>query len=286
MNLVGKILVVLVLIMSVCFMGFAVAVYSTHKNWYEALTRDKAAPNAPLGLVHQLKLEKQKNIDLQTENERLVQSHKTEIDARQKVLGELETKRATLDKELKEKIVELADLRSQNTKALSDLEITVKALDDKLTQIAMLSAEINTARTERDDNFKKSVELTDKLHQAEGTLSLLKDQSTRLAEQMAQAKVVLERNHLKLDSPVGPPSVDGIVLAASSNGMVEISLGSDDGLQRGHVLEVFRLGASTSKYLGKIEIVQTQPEKSVARVIPEFRKGIIEKQDRVATQLR
>ena len=170
--------------------------------------------------------------------------------------------------------------------SLAEVQTLTKTLNDKLDQVNMLTAEINSARTDRDDNFKKAVELTDKLHQAEGTLSLLTDQNKRLADQMAKANLVLQRNNLKLDSPVGPPPLDGVVLAAGSNGMVEISLGSDDGLQRGNVLEVFRLGASNSKYLGKIEIVQTQPEKSVAKVIPEFRKGIIEKHDRVATQLR
>ena len=37
MNLVGKIFVVLILVMSVLFMAFAMAVYATHKNWREVV---------------------------------------------------------------------------------------------------------------------------------------------------------------------------------------------------------------------------------------------------------
>ena len=33
MNLVGKIFVILVFVMSIAFMTFAVAIYATHKNW-------------------------------------------------------------------------------------------------------------------------------------------------------------------------------------------------------------------------------------------------------------
>ena len=51
MNLVGKILVVLVLIMSICFMAFAVAVYATHKNWQETLTLKTPIGNQKLGLI-------------------------------------------------------------------------------------------------------------------------------------------------------------------------------------------------------------------------------------------
>ena len=39
MNLVGKIFIVLILVMSLVFMSFAVVVYATHHNWKEVATR-------------------------------------------------------------------------------------------------------------------------------------------------------------------------------------------------------------------------------------------------------
>ena len=50
MNLVGKIFVVLILVMSVVFMAFAMAVYATHRNWREVVVNEQAAPDKPLGL--------------------------------------------------------------------------------------------------------------------------------------------------------------------------------------------------------------------------------------------
>jgi hypothetical protein len=55
MNLVGKLLVVLILVMSVAFMAFSVAVYSTHKNWMDVITN----PNTG----YQVKLREQQAIN-------------------------------------------------------------------------------------------------------------------------------------------------------------------------------------------------------------------------------
>jgi len=77
------------------------------------------------------------------------------------------------------------------------------------------------------------------------------------------------------------PTVDGIVTAVSKSGLVEISIGSDDGLREGHQLEVF----SGSSYLGRIKIRRTAPDRAVGEVIPEYRKGDIKKGNRVATRL-
>ena len=55
MNLVGKIFVVLILVMSVLFMAFAMAVYATHQNWRDVVVNEQATPDKPLGLAPQLK---------------------------------------------------------------------------------------------------------------------------------------------------------------------------------------------------------------------------------------
>ncbi|HEY2881954.1 MAG TPA: hypothetical protein VGJ15_05960, partial [Pirellulales bacterium] len=42
MNLVGKIFVVLIFIMSIMFAAFSIMVYSTHKNWRDEIVRTSA----------------------------------------------------------------------------------------------------------------------------------------------------------------------------------------------------------------------------------------------------
>jgi hypothetical protein len=86
----------------------------------------------------------------------------------------------------------------------------------------------------------------------------------------------------------GPPRLDGVILASRATGYVEISLGSDDGLEKGHELDVYRVGPTVAenKYLGKVRVVQTEPDKSVAQILPNFKRGAIQKEDRVATRLQ
>ncbi len=51
------------------------------------------------------------------------------------------------------------------------------------------------------------------------------------------------------------------------------------------MLEVFRLKGDASKYLGRIEVLNTEPNRAVGKVIPEFRKARFQVSDRVATRL-
>ena len=64
MNLVGKIFVVLILILSVLFMAFAMAVYATHKNWREVVLNEQASAEKPLGLAPQLRNVQARNKEL------------------------------------------------------------------------------------------------------------------------------------------------------------------------------------------------------------------------------
>jgi hypothetical protein len=81
------------------------------------------------------------------------------------------------------------------------------------------------------------------------------------------------------------PTVDGVVSQirrAAGAQLVEVTIGADDGLKAGNTVEVFR----GSKYLGRVEILQTSPDKSVGRVDRRFQQGQIQEGDRVATRLK
>ena len=84
-----------------------------------------------------------------------------------------------------------------------------------------------------------------------------------------------------------PPRIEGIieeVNASKRQGaseLVEISLGSDDGLKKGHEMTVSR----GPKFLCKIRIVDTHPDKAVGEVIEGTRNGVVKKGDNVSTKL-
>jgi hypothetical protein len=65
-----------------------------------------------------------------------------------------------------------------------------------------------------------------------------------------------------------PPKgdVEGAVTGVDPSGLIRISIGSDAGLEKGHTLELFRLG-DKPKYLGSIRILQAKAKESVAQPI-------------------
>ena len=92
----------------------------------------------------------------------------------------------------------------------------------------------------------------------------------------------LADNNIQLDGQI---QVEGVITAIDES-FVQLSIGSDDGLQIGKVLDVYRYsdGLGEPKWLGKVEVKSTESDKAVAQIIPEFRQGArVAIGDRVAT---
>ena len=54
MTFLGKILTVLILVMSVLFLGLSVAVHATHTNWKKLVSNENPGPGEKKGYVQQL----------------------------------------------------------------------------------------------------------------------------------------------------------------------------------------------------------------------------------------
>jgi len=274
MNLIGKIFVVLIFAMSLVFMSFAVAVYGTHQNWKQAsedLKKKVADAQARL----------QEAQDSRTKLEADIA--KEEV-AKRQALAKLETEKNELQVQRDTLSKERDGLMVKDKEAVAALDTAQQNLARLTKEVEGLRNEIRDAQTQRDTHFTKVVELTDRVHQAQGELKRLEERSVQLSNQIADQKTVLDAHGLSKDTPVDgvPPQIHGKVLAINQNNMVEISLGKDDGLREGHTLEVFR----GSKYLGRVEVLRTSSDRSVAKILPGFKKAPIQKDDDVATRFK
>ena len=83
-----------------------------------------------------------------------------------------------------------------------------------------------------------------------------------------------------------PPVVDGVVRAVTGDGLMEISIGSDDGLLKGHKLEVYRQSAGRNTYVGRIEVVKTAYDRSVCKTLPSFMKSAVQEGDSVTSKIQ
>ena len=284
MNLIGKIFTTLIFAMSLIFMAFAVAVYATHTNWRDVVT------NPETGLEVKLSDSQQLNEKLANDKELLIDEVETQKKAREQAVVKLQN---TVDKQQKA-IEQLEQELKTQTQAARDLTSSIKVTHDTLAGLRQevagadgnggLRQEIRTVQADRDAAFKKTVLVTEQLHQLQGELDRLKARAIELVEDLRKSREVLQIHKLEAEpslyTGIAPP-VDGVVLATSGGGLVEISIGSDDGLQPEHPLEVYR----ESTYLGRVKVMKTAPDKAVCKIDPNFRKGVIQKGDRVASKL-
>ena len=168
MNLVGKIFVLLIFIMSLVFMAFSVAVYATHRNWRELVT------NKDTGLKAKLDVEKAKVQNLELLRSNLEKQMQTEEQARLDALNKLRMEYTQVKQAYDEQSLKLANLTTDARQAVEAAQVAQTMLDDKLKEIDTLQSDIQKAHEDRDTRFKEAVALTDKVHELEGERSRLK----------------------------------------------------------------------------------------------------------------
>ncbi len=286
MNLMGKIFVVLILVMSLVFMSFSVVVYATHQNWKKMVDRPQSEATGGLqkGLKFQLDDARQALQKAEEDKVKVEAEIAKETVAHRQALAKLETERDELAK-LRDKFEKERDeLAAKDKVAVAALAAAQKNLDNLTKEVDVLRGEIREAQTARDKHFDQVVKLTDQVHQAQGELKRLEERRVQLAGDIAAQQKVLAAHGLTKDTPVDgiPPQIRGKVLAVNKDDMIELSLGSDDGLRAGHTLEVFR----ASNYLGRVEVLSTSTDRAVAKIIPGFKKAVIQKGDNVATRFK
>ena len=292
MNLVGKILTVFILVMSIFFCACAVMVYATHKNWREVVMRPRqeAAPGKPAGLMFQLEDEKNHYDKLKAEKDDLGLRLTAEKDAAVQALAKLSNEYDQLKLEIAQLKKDRDQSDQERREALAQMANTEQRLAAMRKEIEGdaqtpgLRKEILQAQTDREQFFNEVVRLTDEKRQAVNELKRLRDYQVVLRQDLDNAVAVLRKFDLdpERDYSNQPPVVDGIVLAAQDkDNLVEISIGSDDGLLKGHKLEVYR----PTGYVGRIEVVKTAFDTSVCQVVPGYLKSRVQPNDSVTSRL-
>lgn len=280
MTLVGKIFTVLIFIMSLVFMSFAVMVFATHQNWRDLV---KSTDSSKPGLERRLELKTDELKGAKQEHERTKQQLALEQASRRQALAALQTRITTSEATVAQQEKELND----KIAALNQESQANKTAQERLTkleeEVAILRKETQLAQLDRDTQFSKVVELTDRLNQDEVKRQALEERSNQLNAQLAQLTMVLKANGLTKDSLVAqlePIGLNGIVLVVGDKDLIEISVGKDDGLREGHIMEVYR----GDTYLGQIKIMKVAPDRAVGQINKDLKRGQVRKGDHVTTK--
>jgi len=290
MNLVGKIFTVLILVMSIFFGAFTVLVYATHKNWKLVVDNPNPVGEQKLGLKQQLDGARKHNDELTNQKNKYKEDLANEKKAKEQAVTKLENEKAVVKAERDRLQKERDDLILNQRELVATMKSTQEASLALRTEVKALRVNIKAAHQARDAYFNEVTRKTDDLHQLVNEVKRLQERNRELAGQFANAQEVLRKFGL-----VGEPgrytkiapTREGVVLAVTGGGkLVTISIGSDDGLLEGHQLEVIRFSGGLRKYVGKIEVVETRPDKAVCKVDPKFLTSPMQKGDRVISNLR
>ena len=101
------------------------------------------------------------------------------------------------------------------------------------------------------------------------------DQATRFKE-------VIAAKGIDINEPLdgAPPERNGnFLMIDRPSSLVLVSIGYDEGLRKGHLLEVTRDG----RYISKLKVRNTEPDRAVAEILKDYSEGTLKEGDRVDT---
>ena len=275
MNLLGRLFIVLIFIGSIMLMSWSIALYATHKNW-----RAESA-----SLQEKLDAETRKYNTLRTQKNDMVSALELEIGSqalRNVALRERVDLLIQENDTARRELAELTRQRDEQTALVANLTGETQELRARLEKenAALLTAQYSWV--------DMSTELVKHMDQAQ-SLAIQNAALRAMAAQLAKDysdMVEVARAHDWSGDPAlyasqPPAGIRGTVTEIRPGGFIEISIGRDSGLVRGHQLDVVRHRNGRSSLIAKVEITDVAVDRAVARIMPEFRRGNVQRDDEV-----
>ncbi len=276
MTLLGKSLAMLIFVLSAAFMVLALTVNASHRNWREEVM----SPGS--GLKARVEDATRVNNQLRADNERSRVALERERAARRAALATLQTQLDQIDQMLKVSEASVEQLTGSNALLTQASNTSAQELE-KLTEVnRQLREQIRKEREDRDQLFADTLLMTDQMNRLRGVVQHQTERNEQLMAQLSRYREVVEMKGIDINQPLdgAPPERNGTVLVVDRpRDLVEVSIGFDDGLRDGHLLDVSRQG----RYVGKLKIRRTEPNRAVAEILKDYETAIIREGDRVDT---
>lgn len=276
MNLVGKIFVGIIALLSVVCLTLSVVSYASHHNWKEEsakLAEQKKTLESEKSQLSALKttLEKEK-ADAELAYTTTIAALQSKADAMAAENQKLAADNAQLEQDLQARV----DAIATNGQTINSLR----------QQIELTTEDLASAQQLRASYLRDLAQTMAKIYEISGLLGDVQEQNADLTQAHDDVLAVLQKHGLTPDpsayGELPKVAVRGTIEAVKEgpDGLLMISIGSDDGLSAGNQLHV-RRGDS---YLGKVEVVTVEPNRAVCKVLGEFRQGTMLEGDEVYSQ--
>lgn len=281
MTLLGKSFTAIILILSAIFMVLALAVNASHRNWRDVvLTGVGGQP----GLKAQIEATTRENNQLRDSAARTQSALDREQAARRTALAALQTQLDQLRTALQSSEAQVQQQTAQITELVQTDRARAEELDQLTDDNVKLREKVRTEQQDRDKLFTQTLELTDQMNKLRGFKNALEERNKQLMAQVTRFEEVVAAKGIDVTQPLdgAPPERNGNILTIDRpSQLVLVSIGYDEGLREGHFLEVTRGG----RYVGKLRVRNTEPDRAVAEIMKNYSEGILREGDRVDTTL-
>lgn len=278
MTLMGKILTFLILIMSLVFMMFTLATYASHRNWRDDYAKLKTENDGARAEVDR------QNGEIAELNQKL----QRERAGRSEALATKESRNKGLTEELADLNKKHVAIMREHRKNIETVGVAQRQMEKFKNELVALRGDFQNILTDRNSQLSLSTELADRVQDTIGQLATSVREADSLRTSLGEA--VLKVETLEVSGGAGGINIagqaaldlDGRVRRVGNDDLVVVTLGSDEGLNRGDKLDVWR---SNGTYIGRLEVVETKTDSSVAKIVRKFLRGTIRQGDIVETKL-
>ncbi|MCH2201248.1 MAG: hypothetical protein MK102_04710 [Fuerstiella sp.] len=282
MNAVGKMLIVLQLCLSLLFICFAGAAYSLQNKWRDDFTDADAQVKS-----------------LQANLEEAISQREEDVLAAEKLLNAAQTSRDTTEEELRSAILKaesaeklLADERQARNKAIAETERAVAESEARLAETVAHRQEIQTRGVQLARQLAEIREKDSQVLELNQKVNAYRQSEERHLAENVRMKELLRVNKIdpaeRVAGSVLEPveKVDGYVVGrlqsrSRTQEFVKINIGSDDTIQEGMIVHVFR----RDRFVCDVRVSLVESDSSVGIVVASSRRYNIQEGDRVTTKL-
>ncbi len=283
MTFVGKVLIVLQVVLSLLFMAFAGAVFSVQTNWKKKANESIAQNQSQKVIQEEIDVENQKMLtDL---NAKFKLAEGNAVTAEAKLQGQTD-----LAKSLAR---ELAEERTRNSESQQLIKIANTQAESRRNESDRLRVIIGLLRKTIDKQVTENRSLEENVFKSNQKRKLMTIKNVSLIKKLSQLQRIIAVENFDVKSYEGkkapPVNIEGKIIAVRKGlrgepDLIEISLGEDDDLLKGHELFVYSK-AGRGKFLGKVRIDYVTPDRAVGVVIQKTKNGIIKEGDYVSPKL-
>lgn len=282
MTYIGKILVIIIMVLSLVFLSLSTVVFMTERDYKKEVDRLKETLSKTTGELNGLKAQK---ADLETA------ADAAEKDKEAALKG-LNDSIAQLNADIVRRQDEITKQRTAVETAQETVRSSQQEAEAKAKETLAAREQLRAVQDEANKYKLQQLELKDSIRLLERENGLAKENNKYLRDQVVVLQNVIRQNGLDPDPTKytrlqQPPDVDGRVLRGDAqNRRFEISLGSDDGLVAGHELFVYRLDPQP-EFIGRVRVQAVDTDQSVVTVVGSTLQGKkIQEGDIVSTTIR